>query len=45
VATVAIDGSTNAALLAVAILALADDDLRAKLAQYRADLARKTLDS
>ncbi|HET9202003.1 MAG TPA: 5-(carboxyamino)imidazole ribonucleotide mutase [Acidimicrobiia bacterium] len=43
VATVAIDGSTNAALLAVAILALADDDLRSKLAQYRADLAEKTL--
>ncbi len=43
VATVAIDGSTNAALLAVAILALGDDDLRSKLAQYRADLAEKTL--
>lgn len=45
VATVAIDGSTNAALLAVAILALGDEDLRGKLAQYRADLAEKTLDS
>jgi 5-(carboxyamino)imidazole ribonucleotide mutase len=43
VATVAIDGSTNAALLAVAILALGDDDLRSKLARYRADLAEKTL--
>jgi phosphoribosylcarboxyaminoimidazole (NCAIR) mutase len=40
---VAIDGSTNAALLAVAILALGDDDLRSRLAQYRADLAEKTL--
>ena len=43
VATVAIDGSTNAALLAVAILALGDEDLRAKLAAYRKDLADKTL--
>jgi 5-(carboxyamino)imidazole ribonucleotide mutase len=43
VATVAIDGATNAALLAVAILALNDDDLRVKLAGYRADLAEKTL--
>lgn len=45
VATVAIDGSVNAALLAVAILALGDEDLGAKLAQYRDDLARKTLES
>jgi 5-(carboxyamino)imidazole ribonucleotide mutase len=45
VATVAIDGSTNAALLAVAILALGDEELRGKLGQYRADLAQKTLDS
>ena len=45
VATVAIDGSTNAALLAVAILALNDDDLRVKLAAYRKDLAEKTLNS
>jgi 5-(carboxyamino)imidazole ribonucleotide mutase len=43
VATVAIDGATNAALLAVTILALSDNDLRSKLAQYRADLADKTL--
>jgi 5-(carboxyamino)imidazole ribonucleotide mutase len=43
VATVAIDGATNAALLAVAILAVGDDDLRSRLAQYRADLAEKTL--
>ncbi|MDP9145879.1 MAG: 5-(carboxyamino)imidazole ribonucleotide mutase, partial [Actinomycetota bacterium] len=35
VATVAIDGAANAALLAVAILAINDDDLRAKLAAYR----------
>jgi 5-(carboxyamino)imidazole ribonucleotide mutase len=43
VATVAVDGAVNAALLAVAILALGDDELRQKLAQYRADLAEKTL--
>ncbi len=43
VATVAIDAATNAALLAVAILAINDDDLRQKLADYRADLAEKTL--
>jgi 5-(carboxyamino)imidazole ribonucleotide mutase len=43
VATVAIDGANNAALLAVAILAIGDDDLTAKLIQYRKDLATKTL--
>jgi 5-(carboxyamino)imidazole ribonucleotide mutase len=43
VATVAIDGATNAALLAVAILAINDEALRQKLADYRIDLANKTL--
>lgn len=43
VATVAIDGANNAALLAVAILALGDEGLKAELAQYRRDLAAKTL--
>ena len=43
VATVAIDGATNAALLAVAILALDDDRLEEKLHQYRADLRDETL--
>ncbi len=43
VATVAIDGAANAALLAVAILAVSDESLRNKLAQYRVDLAEKTL--
>lgn len=43
VATVAIDGASNAALLAVAILALGDEGLTDKLVQYRADLAEKTL--
>lgn len=43
VATVAVDGATNAALLAVAILAVADADLQEQLVQYRSDLAAKTL--
>ncbi|HJS71168.1 MAG TPA: 5-(carboxyamino)imidazole ribonucleotide mutase [Acidimicrobiia bacterium] len=43
VATVAIDGATNAGLLAVAILAVGDDELTSKLAAYRKDLAEKTL--
>lgn len=42
VATVAVDGSTNAALLAVAILALEDDDLDKRLTEYRIDLAKET---
>lgn len=43
VATVAIDGAANAALLAVAILAVDDPELAAKLAEYRRELAEKTL--
>lgn len=43
VATVAIDGANNAALLAVAILAVGDKDLTAALARYRKELAEKTL--
>ena len=43
VATVAIDGAVNAALLAVAMLAVNDAGLREKLAEYRTDLAEKTL--
>jgi 5-(carboxyamino)imidazole ribonucleotide mutase len=43
VATVAIDGAANAALLAIAILAISDQDLTAKLARYREDLAKETL--
>ena len=43
VATVAIDGANNAALLAVAILAVGDEDLTAQLAQYRRELAERTL--
>ena len=44
VATVAIDGATNAALLAVAILALGDSSLDTKLKQYREDLRQQTLE-
>lgn len=43
VATVAIDGATNAALLAVAMLAISDDGLADKLATYREELAAATL--
>jgi 5-(carboxyamino)imidazole ribonucleotide mutase len=43
VASVAVDGAANAALLAVAILALDDPDLTAKLADYRRRLAEETL--
>lgn len=43
VATVAIDGAGNAALLAVAVLAINDAELREQLAQYRVELAEKTL--
>lgn len=44
VATVAVDGAANAALLAVAILAIADEEVREQLASYRADLAKRTLE-
>jgi 5-(carboxyamino)imidazole ribonucleotide mutase len=43
VATVAIDGANNAALLAVAMLAVGDEALTERLAGYRAALAEKTL--
>ena len=43
VATVAVDGAVNAALLAVAILALDNADLTNRLADYRAQLATETL--
>lgn len=43
VATVAVDSGANAALLAVAILAVGDDELTSKLADYRRELAEKTL--
>lgn len=42
VATVAVDGAANAALLAVAILAVTDEALAAKLDEYRAQWAPAT---
>jgi len=39
VATVAIDGARNAALLAAQILALQDEELARRLAQWKADMA------
>jgi 5-(carboxyamino)imidazole ribonucleotide mutase len=43
VATVAIDGAANAALLAVAILALAHPELTGRLEEYRRRLTEETL--
>lgn len=43
VATVAVDGAANAALLAVAILAVGNPDLTARLREYRSQLAEETL--
>ncbi|HUO46902.1 MAG TPA: 5-(carboxyamino)imidazole ribonucleotide mutase [Acidimicrobiia bacterium] len=43
VATVAVDGAANAALLAVTVLALNNPELTAKLAEYRQKLAEETL--
>ncbi|HET8990352.1 MAG TPA: 5-(carboxyamino)imidazole ribonucleotide mutase [Acidimicrobiales bacterium] len=44
VATVAVNGAANAALLAVRILAVGDDGLAARLDQHRAALAREAHD-
>lgn len=41
VATVAIDGADNAALLAIQILSIGFSDLREKMKQYKAKLAKK----
>lgn len=45
VATVAIDGAKNAALLAVEIMAVSDPGLAGKLADYRRKQAQKVLDT
>ncbi len=45
VAAVAIDNGQNAGLLAVRILATADDDLRAKLDEHRAEIAEKSAEA
>jgi len=44
VATVAIDGADNAALLAVEMLALSDDGLAEKLAQYKLEMETQVLE-
>jgi len=44
VATVAIDGATNAALLCAEILAVSDEELAQKLADFRAADTTKTLE-
>lgn len=44
VATVAIDGAANAALLAIQILAVSDDELAQKLADSRAEASRTVLE-
>ncbi len=44
VATVAINGSANAALLAVQMLAMSDPELRQALQDYRRKMARSVLD-
>lgn len=45
VATVAIDGAKNAAILAVEILSITDAPLRLALERFRAEQARKILDT
>ncbi len=44
VATVAVDGSENAAVLAAQILALGDPDLKLKLIRMREDMSREVLE-
>ena len=44
VATVAIDGSVHAALLAAEILAVSDDELHQKLADYRKEMKQGVVD-
>lgn len=41
VATVAIDGSANAALLAAEVLAVTDEEVAARLSEYRAGFAKR----
>ena len=45
VATVGIDGAKNAALLAVEIMAVTDPEMKKKLDEFRAEQARKVLES
>jgi 5-(carboxyamino)imidazole ribonucleotide mutase len=41
VATVGVNGALNAAILAVQMLALSDDDIAARLSQYKESLTKK----
>ena len=43
VATVAIDGAKNAALLAVQIIATGDDELRKRLVDYKIKMAEESM--
>lgn len=45
VATVGIDGAKNAALLAIAMMAVTDPELKVRLDEFRAEQARKVLES
>lgn len=45
VATVAINGSLNAAILAVQMLALSDEEIACKLAAYKAGLTQKIVEA
>lgn len=45
VATVGIDGAKNAALLAIEIMAVTDPEMKRKLDEFRAEQARKVLES
>jgi Phosphoribosylcarboxyaminoimidazole (NCAIR) mutase len=45
VATVAINGALNAAILAVQMLALSDEEIDKKLSVYKAGLAQKIVDA
>lgn len=45
VATVGIDGARNAALLAIEIMAVTDPAIKLKLDEFRAEQARKVLES
>ncbi|MBO5805582.1 MAG: 5-(carboxyamino)imidazole ribonucleotide mutase [Tidjanibacter sp.] len=45
VATVGIDGAKNAALLAIAMMAVTDPELKLRLDEFRAEQARKVLES
>jgi len=45
VATVGINASLNAAILTVQILALSDEKIKLKLAQYKEDLKKKIVEA